>query len=363
VQKVIECQRVVSLAAQPSRRAGNRSSLTRLCLFWAGLLVLSGPACGDDNTRDGSLERDAAVAQGSDAARPGDSKADARVAPVADGGAVVVSDAGRTDAGAKPTTQTDAGRTDGGAPVKPGTGDAGAPVGERASWLIDSGDSVFFVGNSFFGWQDRKLPEWVSAIGKVSSPKVTINTGSHVVFGNQPLGWFFDQGESQDAIASGKYSIFVLQGEEFEPVEHKDDFQNAVRDYHEAVTAKGGRLMLFMTWDFVWNKDNPKFFQDLSAAYDEIGRELDIPVIPVGLIYEDANDSPFPGEQPYFLNGSDLHQTEKGSAVNAYATFAMLTGINPMGVAFTANGNTNSPELLRYLSDKSWSRVSMRLHD
>jgi hypothetical protein len=94
-------------------------------------------------------------------------------------------------------------------------------------------------------------------------------------------------------------------------------FHNAVRDYHQAITKNGGSVMLFMTWDFVWNKQNPEFFKKLVAAYEEIGTELDIPVIPVGLIWDDANKAPFTGEQAYFLNGQDLHQTEKGSAANA----------------------------------------------
>jgi hypothetical protein len=140
-------------------------------------------------------------------------------------------------------------------------------------------------------------------------------------------------------------------------------FHNAVRDYHQAITKNGSSVMLFMTWDFVWNRKNPEFFKNLVAAYEEIGTELDIPVIPVGLIWDDANKAPFTGEQAYFLNGQDLHQTEKGSAANAYATFAMLTGINPDGVEFKAPGQTNSPELLKYLSDKAWARVSTRLHD
>src|SRR5207249_3263100 len=95
----------------------------------------------------------------------------------------------------------------------------------QAPWLIKSGDSVFFVGNSFFGYGNRVLPDWVAAIGKAVQPPVTINTGSHIVFGTMPLAWFFKQSASQDAIKSRKYKIFVLQGEEREPVEHKAEFQ------------------------------------------------------------------------------------------------------------------------------------------
>lgn len=232
-----------------------------------------------------------------------------------------------------------------------------------APWLIGPGDSVFFIGNSFFDYDGRVLPEWVAAVGQSVRPPITINTGSFIVPGTQPLSWFYQQPESQEAIASGKYNIFVLQGEETEPIDDNDGFQNAVRAYYQAISQSGARMMLFMTWDFVWNKDNPDFFRKLSASYQQLGAQLDVPVIPVGLIWNDCNEHLFPGEQPYFLSGQDLHETASGSAVNAYATFAMLTGINPKGAQFQAEGNTNSAKLLRYLSHKAWTRVAPLLHD
>jgi hypothetical protein len=229
--------------------------------------------------------------------------------------------------------------------------------------LIERGDAVFFVGNSFFDYEGRVLPEWVAAVGQSVSPAFPIVMGSHIVPGVNPLSWFFKQKTSQNAIASGKYKLFILQGEETEPVDDKAGFHDAVRAYHRAITAAGGKLMLFMTWDFYWYRNNPGFFQKLSAAYEEIGAELGVPVIPVGLIWDDCNKAPFAGQGAYFLNSRDLHQNAMGSAVNAYATFSMLTGIDPHGVPFAASGNTSSRELLEYLSDRAWPRVASRLRD
>lgn len=229
---------------------------------------------------------------------------------------------------------------------------------------IHSGDSVFFVGNSFFGGDDDRLADFVAAMGTAVQPPIVINVGQHVVYGNEHLEWFFQQPESQNAINSGRYEVFVLQGEEREPVDHPDLFQQGVRDYYAAVTAHGGRVLLFMTWDFIW-ESGTTFFQTLSSAYESIGRELGIPVIPVGLIYDDCNKDPFGDAQPYWLTNQALHPSEEGKAVNAYATFAMLTGINPMGMPVTKPGyvpsKPMSPELYRYLSDKSWARVEPRL--
>jgi hypothetical protein len=257
----------------------------------------------------------------------------------------------------------DAQRGDASDPPESDDASSGGSAGEP-SWLIESGDSVFFVGNSFFGGDDNRLADLVTSLGKAMQPPIEIRTGQHVVYGNQPLSWFFDQPESQNAIQQGSYKIFVLQGEEREPVDHESDFKQAVRDYHRAVTDAGGKIMLFMTWDFYWERDS-SFFANLSSAYEELGRELNVPVIPVGLIYDDTNKQPFGDEKPYWLTGQELHQNDKGTVANVYATFEMLTGLNPMGTVFDIPyDDPPVPEpIYRYLSDKTWARVAPRLHD
>ena len=238
----------------------------------------------------------------------------------------------------------------------------GAPM-TIAAPLVRDGDAVFFVGNSFFGWQDRKLPDWVAALGRAVSPAIRIEVGSDIRFGNTPLAGFLTHPATQAALASRQYQVFVLQGEEFEPVDHKAAFHQAVRDFHRAITAAGGRTVLFMTWDFRWRP----FLDELAASYEEIGRELDIPVIPAGLIYRDCGRAPPHGETPYWLTADaeqpegNLHQNGQGSAVNTYATFALLTGRNPAGRNFVVPGNTNDDALMRYFSDMAWARVRRRL--
>jgi hypothetical protein len=243
-----------------------------------------------------------------------------------------------------------------------------APLPSGAPWAapapIHDGDGVFFVGNSFFGWQGRSLPDWVAALGQAVSPPIRIATGSDIVFGHTPLAEFLNHPATQQALASRRYRVFVLQGEEMEAVDHKARFHQSVRDFNRAVVAAGGRTMLFMTWDFPWRP----FLAKIAASYDEIGRELGIPVIPVGLVYRDCGCAPYaPGMSHHWLIADaehplgDLHPNEKGAAVNAYATFQMLTGIDPGGRNFAAPGNTNDDALMKYLSTMSWARVEPRL--
>lgn len=239
-----------------------------------------------------------------------------------------------------------------------------SPVdGGRWQPLVRDGDAVFFVGNSFFEFEDRRLPEWISALGATLSPPIHIKGGGDLVPGDTPLGEFLIHPATQAALASRKYRVFVLQGQEGEPVDHKREFQQAVRAFHRAIEAAGAKTVLFMTWDL----PDRHFLKELADSYEEIGRELDIPVIPVGLIYQDcAQTHPFKHGR-YWLTArprepeGGIHENVMGSAVNTYATFAMLTGVNPRGTNFVAPGNTNSDALMRSLSDMAWAWVLPRL--
>lgn len=222
---------------------------------------------------------------------------------------------------------------------------------------------MFFVGNSFFGWQGRVLPQWVSALGASMPQPISIEASGDIVFGDAPLAEFLEHEATREALAAKTYDVFVLQGHELEAVDDKEGFFAAVRAFDGAVREAGGRTALFMTWDFPWRP----FIADVAAAYDEIGKELGATVIPAGLVYEDCRRAPPEGQPPYWLTATadhpegDLHPNEKGAAVNAYTTFSTLTGINPGGVNFEAPGNTNDDATMRRLSDHAWARVRPRL--
>jgi hypothetical protein len=236
-------------------------------------------------------------------------------------------------------------------------GDGGV-VSERAS--IQDGDAVFFVGNSFFNTGDRSLPVWVSAVGSAVEPPVAIRTNMYNMPGSMHLSWFLQQKPVREALASKQYKVYVIQGDEREPADDPDGFKEAVREFKQRIEAADGKMMLFMTWNLEQGTD---FFAKLTQTFDEISSELDLPIIPAGRIYDDCSHDPFPGYEANtsWLTQPDLHQNEIGTAVNAYATFGMLTGIDPKGVVFDAQGQTNSADLLRYLSDKTWARVEPEL--
>lgn len=229
--------------------------------------------------------------------------------------------------------------------------------------VVDDGDGVFFVGNSFFGWEERHLPRQVAALGSAATPPLRIEVGADIVFGDAPLSEFLEHDAFRKALASGTYDVFVLQGHELEPVDGREAFFAAVREADRRIRAAGARTVLFMTWDFPWRP----VISEVAAAYDTIGRELGVPVIPAGLVYDDARRDPPAGRQGWWLTADaqhpegGLHPNADGAAVNAYVTFAVLTGRNPEGAVLPGPGISADSTWRRRLSDLAWSRAAPRL--
>jgi hypothetical protein len=219
------------------------------------------------------------------------------------------------------------------------------PRPARPGPLAD-GDAVFFVGNSLLGLPEHPLPAWVAALA--ASRSIHLEVGADIEPGNLPLGAFLHHRATRQALRSGRYRFWVLQGEESEPVTHRADFHRAVRAFDAAIRASGGRTVLFMTWAFAGGPPAPS----LAASYDDIARELGLAVIPAGLIYQDASDR--------LIGGDGLHQTVQGTAVNAHATLALLTGRDPGGRNFAAPGNTIDDVTMKRLAALAWAHVSPR---
>lgn len=240
----------------------------------------------------------------------------------------------------------------------PPAGDA-APA--RRQPVLPYGGSVFFVGNSLLGWEGRSLPEWLAALGSALGPRFEV--GMDIEPGDLPLSDFLNHPEVASALASGGYDVWVVQAHELEPLDRPEEFRRSVRAFEAAITSAGGRMVLFMTWESRWRRE----LDALAEAYDSIGEELGVTVIPAGLAFRDCERAPPGGFQPAFLTaGFDapkggLHANRYGTALNAYLCYAMLTGKNPEGSPFDAPGSDIEPALRRYLSDAAWSRARLRL--
>ena len=144
---------------------------------------------------------------------------------------------------------------------------------------LPAGGSVFFVGNSMTTWKDLSLPDWIYALGKAEG--VPLVTGSDVVPGDLLLGDFLHHPKVLEALASRKYSVWILQAHELEPVDHPAEFRRTILAFHNAITAAGGRTVLFVTWEFPWRH----FITEIAEGYEEVGQDIQAPIIPIGQVY------------------------------------------------------------------------------
>jgi hypothetical protein len=244
----------------------------------------------------------------------------------------------------------------------PGLTEVAAPPARYEAPLPDGG-SVYFVGNSFFSWDGNSLPVWLASLGKAQG--LNFEVGGDIVPGELPLSAFLKHPAVSAALASGKYRVWVVQGQEREPVDNPAEFKQAARNFDRAIKASGGRMVLFMTWEFRWRK----FMPQLTYAYESIGKELGIPIIPAGLVYWDCERSPPDHMGQFFLTASPeapsggMHENKLGMAANTYTVYAILTGRDPHGRSFEATGAGIDTEMLEYLSARAWARSAPRLRD
>lgn len=237
------------------------------------------------------------------------------------------------------------------------------PAPPRYPPPLADGDAVFFVGNSFMAWDGRELPQYVAALGEASDPPIHLEVAGEIVPGELPLAAFLPRPGVRAALASGRYDVFVLQGFEYEPVDDREGFHAAVRAFDADVRAAGGRTVLFMTWEFSFRP----FIDELADSYATIARELQIPVIPTGLVFHDCGVSPPPGEIEHWLTTDaehpegDIHPNAAGMAASALTTFAILTGRDPRGLPLRVTGNTLDDARLRLVAEHAWARAAERL--
>ncbi len=238
---------------------------------------------------------------------------------------------------------------------------AGAPL--RFAPLLGDGDAVFFVGNSFLDWDGRRLPDAFATLGQVAAPPVRIDVGAEIVPGETPLAALLPRPGVRTALASGRYKVFVLQGFEFEPVDNREAFFAAVRAFDQDVRSAGAHTALFMTWEFSFRP----FIRELAEAYETIGRELQIPVIPVGLVYADCGRTPPDGKTTHWLTSDaerpegDLHPNAAGMTASAMTTFAILTGRDPRELDLASLPSDLEDAQLRLLAECAWARAAPRL--
>lgn len=130
-------------------------------------------------------------------------------------------------------------------------------------------------------------------------------------------------------IRNGNWDVVVLQEQCAFAVLNKDAFCKSTATFDTAIRAAGAQTAIFMLWGY---QNDPEITTErVAAACTDVGRILNLPVIPVGLAWERAM-SERPEMDLYLFDGmrANLH----GRYLTANVFYAALFGKSPEGLNF-----------------------------
>lgn len=188
------------------------------------------------------------------------------------------------------------------------------------SYTLQSQDTtrVLFVGNSYtYFWN---LPQVVQAMAVTQDvPLVTaqstaggVNLGQH---------WRGDRGLStHDKIDHGQWDYVVLQDHSLRTIQARDSLNHFVALWETKIEKSNAAPLLYLTWA---REFNPLMQDPITDGYESIGKQLGIPIVPVGEVWEMARLLR-PDIDLYDPDGS--HPSALGTYLTALTFYKSLAG-------------------------------------
>ena len=203
--------------------------------------------------------------------------------------------------------------------------------------MVPEPTRILFVGNSLIfagGGVDLAFQKIAEQAGK----QLTVDRQT---VGGMRLAEHASRPETLDAICSGRYDTVILQEQSNAPLTEREAFHAAVRKLVPVVRESGAQPWLYATWTYKQtfrdiDPANGRMTAGLAEAYEAIGQELDVPVMPCGRVWQRALD-----ETDLELYEDLHHQNETGAYLVACVLFRTLYGESLEGL-----GNGPAAELV-----------------
>jgi hypothetical protein len=219
----------------------------------------------------------------------------------------------------------------------------GAQVGHAADDKPQHGLRVLFIGNSFT--YSTNMAGIVSGIAqsKKDGPGIEYQL---IVHSGATLRSHLQNGRAAAALKQGHWDYVVLQEQgslggdidaEKPVLASPEQFYSAVRELVPQIRAVGAKPVLMMTWARnLQRRERVAQQAKLTEAYQAIGKELAVPIAPIGLAWEEA----FRLMPSLILHASDdAHPSQAGGYLGACVLYSVLTGRSAEGAATTIFGN------------------------
>jgi hypothetical protein len=185
---------------------------------------------------------------------------------------------------------------------------------------------VLFIGNSYTSYNGG-----LDSLLKKMAPG---STTARVTMNGYSLQNHWEDGAALQAIREGGWNFVVLQEQSQTPIIDRTGFFDYARDFDQAIRLSGAATVLLMTWARPDSLAAGVTTNNLAAAYQTVGAELDVKVAPAGLAFGRSLQ-----ERPdLVLYGPDGHPTQDGTYLAACVLYTVLFDQSPLGNPYTAAG-------------------------
>jgi hypothetical protein len=207
---------------------------------------------------------------------------------------------------------------------------------------------ILFIGNSYTFLNE--LPQVFADLAASGGRQVEVSTSAKAGYS---LGDHLQDQETTGLIKSQRWDYIILQEKSSSPIQDVQAMEMGIRQLEELAAEQGANTILFMPWGYEAGfpqaglDDYQEMQLKISDSYLIIGRDLDIPVVPVGLAWQSAIENN-PDLDLWSPDGT--HPTKLGTYLAASTFYAFFFDESPAGLPVPAGINAES-ETLRKLQE------------
>lgn len=219
--------------------------------------------------------------------------------------------------------------------------------------------TILFIGNSytyFANMPSRYFGEIMKAAGyKVKI--ISLTKGGWTLLNSSDAQ--DELGSKVDAVLKQRdFDFVVLQEQSMTPAVNTGAFYTGVKRLDKKIRENGAIPVLYATWGrkqgsgdlTAYGLTAETMTWKLAAAYEHMGRTLNMPVAHVGLAFWDIIQN----QKGLTLHDPDMsHPSAEGSYLAALTIFARITGIDPTTVDYKGGVNPNFEPILKEAARKA----------
>lgn len=226
--------------------------------------------------------------------------------------------------------------------------------------LVDDGDKLLFIGNSYTANEGGVYSYLAKALKQ--SGDATISFDRKIYYGKPLQAMWTD--EVRAAIASKQFDTVVITSGSLD----------VMKQFDAAIKAAGAKTVVFMTWSGQHPGNRATVSQYTQMTRESVSqmrqmeKETGAIIVPAAVAYHSLTLDP-PGKPPrvdYLWRANNIHQNELGTMVNAWMFYAVLTGKSPVGLDFDMPPHVVgevlsqdselrlSPQLRKALQERVW---------